>query len=142
DLEKFFDRVNHDILIARLKKRIEDAGVIRLIRAYLNAGIMDAGVVMERHLGTPQGGPLSPLLANVLLDEVGQALQREATALRATPSPACDPAQALEAGMDDLSRAQGTGSDGGRCQAGSGQLPPVVAQQRSPAQDSADHCVL
>ncbi|MCM2297643.1 group II intron reverse transcriptase/maturase [Rhodoferax sp.] len=75
DLEKFFDRANHDILIDRLKKRIEDAGVIRLIRAYLNAGIMDGGVVMERHLGMPQGGPLSPLLANVLLDEVDKALQ-------------------------------------------------------------------
>lgn len=75
DLEKFFDRVNHDILIDRVQKRIADAGVIRLIRAYLNAGIMDAGIVMERHKGTPQGGPLSPLLANVLLDEVDKALQ-------------------------------------------------------------------
>ena len=75
DLAKFFDRVNHDILIDRLKKRIDDAGVIRLIRAYLNAGIMDGGVVMDRHLGTPQGGPLSPLLANVLLDEVDKALE-------------------------------------------------------------------
>ena len=75
DLEKFFDRVNHDILIDRLGKRIDDAGVIRLIRAYLNAGIMDGGVVVERHLGTPQGGPLSPLLANVLLDEVDKALE-------------------------------------------------------------------
>lgn len=75
DLEKFFDRVNHDILIDRLKRRIDDAGVIRLVRAYLNAGIMDGGVVVERHLGTPQGGPLSPLLANVLLDEVDKALE-------------------------------------------------------------------
>jgi RNA-directed DNA polymerase len=75
DLAKFFDRVNHDILIDRLKRRIEDAGVIRLIRAYLNAGIMDGGVVVERHLGTPQGGPLSPLLANVLLDEVDRVLE-------------------------------------------------------------------
>jgi RNA-directed DNA polymerase len=75
DLAKFFDRVNHDILIDRLQKRIDDAGVIRLVRAYLNAGIMDAGVVIERHLGTPQGGPLSPLLANVLLDEVDKALE-------------------------------------------------------------------
>ena len=65
DLAKFFDRVNHDILIDRLKRRIDDAGVIRLIRAYLNAGIMDGGVVMDRHMGTPQGGPLSPVLANV-----------------------------------------------------------------------------
>jgi RNA-directed DNA polymerase len=75
DLEKFFDRVNHDILIDRLKRRIDDAGVIRLIRSYLNAGIMDGGVVVERHMGTPQGGPLSPLLANVLLDEVDKALE-------------------------------------------------------------------
>lgn len=76
DLEKFFDRVNHDILIDRLRKRIDDAGVIRLIRAYLNSGIMDGGVVIERHLGTPQGGPLSPLLANVMLDEVDKELER------------------------------------------------------------------
>jgi RNA-directed DNA polymerase len=75
DLAKFFDRVNHDILIDRLKRRIDDTGVIRLVRAYLNAGIMDGGVVVDRHLGTPQGGPLSPLLANVLLDEVDKALE-------------------------------------------------------------------
>ena len=75
DLAKFFDRVNHDILIDRLRKRIDDAGIIRLIRAYLNAGIMDGGVVSERHMGTPQGGPLSPLLANVLLDEVDKVLE-------------------------------------------------------------------
>lgn len=75
DLAKFFDRVNHDILIDRLKRRMDDVGVIRLIRAYLNAGIMDGGVVIERHQGTPQGGPLSPLLANVLLDEVDKALE-------------------------------------------------------------------
>jgi RNA-directed DNA polymerase len=75
DLAKFFDRVNHDILIDRLKSRIDDAGVIRLVRAYLNAGIMDGGVMVDRHLGTPQGGPLSPLLANVLLDEVDKALE-------------------------------------------------------------------
>jgi len=74
DLAKFFDRVNHDILIERLKRRIDDAAVLRLIRAYLNAGIMDGGVAIERHQGTPQGGPLSPLLANVLL-EVDKALE-------------------------------------------------------------------
>lgn len=76
DLSKFFDRVNHDILIDRLRKRVNDAGVIRLVRAYLNAGIMDGGVVLERAEGTPQGGPLSPLLANVLLDEVDRELER------------------------------------------------------------------
>jgi len=76
DLEKFFDRVNHDILIDRLQKKIGDSGVIRLIRAYLNSGIMVDGVVQEREQGTPQGGPLSPLLANVLLDEVDKELER------------------------------------------------------------------
>jgi RNA-directed DNA polymerase len=76
DLEKFFDRVNHDILIDRLGKRLGDAAVLRLIRAYLDAGIMSDGVVVERYQGTPQGGPLSPLLANVLLDEVDRELER------------------------------------------------------------------
>jgi RNA-directed DNA polymerase len=76
DLEKFFDRVNHDILIDRLKKRIDEAGIIRLIRAYLNSGIMSNGVVLERYQGTPQGGPLSPLLANVMLDEVDKVLEK------------------------------------------------------------------
>lgn len=76
DLEKFFDRVNHDILIDRLGRRIKDAGVLRLIRAYLDSGIMIDGVVQERYQGTPQGGPLSPLLANVLLDEVDRELER------------------------------------------------------------------
>jgi group II intron reverse transcriptase/maturase len=76
DLEKFFDRVNHDVLMDRLAKRIDDKAVLRLIRRYLDAGIMDNGVVMERFEGTPQGGPLSPLLANVLLDDVDRALER------------------------------------------------------------------
>jgi RNA-directed DNA polymerase len=76
DLEKFFDRVNHDVLMGRLAKRIEDKRVLRLIRRYLEAGVMANGVVIERHEGTPQGGPLSPLLANVLLDEVDQELER------------------------------------------------------------------
>ena len=75
DLAKFFDRVNHDILMDRLRRRIADTAVLRLIRAYLNAGIMDGGVKVERQQGTPQGGPLSPLLANVLLDEVDKALE-------------------------------------------------------------------
>ena len=76
DLEKFFDRVNRDILMGRLQKRIGDAGLLRLIRAYLNSGIMQDGVVVSRYQGTPQGGPLSPLLANVLLDEVDKELER------------------------------------------------------------------
>ncbi len=65
DLEKFFDRVNHDILTEGLAGRIDDKAALRLIRRYLVAGIMDGGVVMERYEGTPQGGPLSPLLVNV-----------------------------------------------------------------------------
>jgi RNA-directed DNA polymerase len=76
DLEKFFDLVNHDILMDRLAKRITDKAILRLIRRYLQAGIMAAGVVLEREHGTPQGGPLSPLLANVLLDEVDKALEK------------------------------------------------------------------
>lgn len=76
DLEKFFDRVNHDILMDRLSKRIADRRVLRLIRRLLQAGILSNGVCVERHEGTPQGGPLSPLLANVLLDEVDRELER------------------------------------------------------------------
>jgi group II intron reverse transcriptase/maturase len=76
DLEKFFDRVNHDILMDRLAKRIADKQLLRLIRRYLQGGILTHGVCIERHEGTPQGGPLSPLLANVLLDEVDRELER------------------------------------------------------------------
>ena len=70
DLEKFFDRVNHDVLMGKLAQRIADRRVLRIIRRYLEAGMMADGVAVERHEGTPQGGPLSPLLANVLLDGV------------------------------------------------------------------------
>jgi group II intron reverse transcriptase/maturase len=76
DLEKFFDRVNHDVLLGKLAKRIEDKKLLGLIRRYLEAGIMVNGVVMERYEGTPQGGPLSPLLANLLLDEVDKELEK------------------------------------------------------------------
>jgi len=76
DLEKFFDRVNHDLLMGRLAKRITDRRVLGLIRRYLEAGILANGVVMERYEGTPQGGPLSPLLANALLDEVDKDLEK------------------------------------------------------------------
>jgi RNA-directed DNA polymerase len=76
DLEQFFDRVNHDMLMGRLAKRIKDKRMLRLIRGYLNAGIMVDGVVMARDNGTPQGGPLSPLLANVLLDDVDRELEK------------------------------------------------------------------
>ena len=76
DLEKFFDRVNHDVLMGRLAKRIEDKRLLGLLRRYLEAGTMADGVVTERDEGTPQGGPLSPLLANVLLDEVDKDLEQ------------------------------------------------------------------
>jgi group II intron reverse transcriptase/maturase len=76
DLAKFFDRVNHDVLMERLSRRIADGRVLRLIRRYLVAGVLADGVVVGRHEGTPQGGPLSPLLANVLLDEVDHELER------------------------------------------------------------------
>jgi RNA-directed DNA polymerase len=76
DLEKFFDRVNHDVLMGKLAGRIEDKRMLGLIRRYLEAGIMANGVVVEREEGTPQGGPLSPLLANVLLDEVDKELEK------------------------------------------------------------------
>jgi group II intron reverse transcriptase/maturase len=76
DLEKFFDRVDHDILIDRLRRKIPDPGIIRLIRVYLNADIADGDVTFKRNRGTPQGGPLSPLLANLLLDEVDKELER------------------------------------------------------------------
>ncbi len=76
DLAAFFDRVNHDILMGKLAKRIEDRRVLGLIRRYLSAGILANGITTERHEGTPQGGPLSPLLANVLLDEVDKELEK------------------------------------------------------------------
>jgi RNA-directed DNA polymerase len=76
DLERFFDRVDHDIVMGKLAKRIEDKRVLRVIRRYLEAGVMVNGVVSERHAGTPQGGPLSPLLANVLLDGVDKELEK------------------------------------------------------------------
>ena len=76
DLEQFFDRVNHDLLMGRLAKRIADRRMLVLIRRYLEAGILADGVVIERYEGTPQGGPASPILANVLLDEVDQELEK------------------------------------------------------------------
>ena len=76
DLEKFFDRVNHDVLMGRLERRIADKRMLGLIRHYLSAGMLAGGITSERHEGTPQGGPLSPLLANVLLDEIDKELER------------------------------------------------------------------
>lgn len=76
DLEKFFDRVNHDVLMSRLARKISDKRVLRTIRRYLQAGMMTGGVVSPRTEGTPQGGPLSPLMSNVLLDELDKELER------------------------------------------------------------------
>jgi RNA-directed DNA polymerase len=74
DLEKFFDRVNHDKLMGQIAKRVEDKRLLKLIRAYLNAGVMENGLVSPSVEGTPQGGPLSPLLSNLVLDELDREL--------------------------------------------------------------------
>ena len=76
DLEKFFDRVNHDILMARLARHVTDKRLLRIVRRFLEAGLMRDGVCIERHEGTPQGGPLSPLLANLLLDDLDKELEK------------------------------------------------------------------
>ncbi len=76
DLEKFFDRVNHDILMSRIARKVKDARVLKLIRRYLEAGMMANGIVSARTEGTPQGGPLSPLLSNILLTDLDRELER------------------------------------------------------------------
>jgi RNA-directed DNA polymerase len=76
DLEKFFDRVNHDVLMSRLTRRMADKRLLRIIHRFLQAGMMYRGVCVERYEGTPQGGPLSPLLSNLLLDDLDQELER------------------------------------------------------------------
>ena len=74
DLEQFFDRVNHDILMSRVARKVKDTQVLTLIRRYLQAGVMGDGLVSQRTEGTPQGGPLSPLLSNILLDDLDREL--------------------------------------------------------------------
>jgi RNA-directed DNA polymerase len=76
DLEKFFDRVNHDMLMGRVAKRVDDKRVLKVIRAFLNAGVMENGLVSSSEEGTPQGGPLSPLLSNLVLDDLDRELER------------------------------------------------------------------
>ena len=76
DLEKFFDRVNHDVLMSRVARRMVDKRVLKLIRGYLNSGVLENGLVSPTDEGTPQGGPLSPLLSNLLLDELDKELER------------------------------------------------------------------
>jgi group II intron reverse transcriptase/maturase len=76
DLEKFFDRVNHDMLMARVARVVKDKRVLKLIRAYLESGVMVNGVVMETEEGTPQGGPLSPLLSNIMLNDLDKELEK------------------------------------------------------------------
>jgi RNA-directed DNA polymerase len=76
DLEKFFDRVNHDKLMGQVAKRVEDKRLLKLVRAFLNAGVMENGLISRSVEGTPQGGPLSPLLSNLVLDELDRELER------------------------------------------------------------------
>jgi RNA-directed DNA polymerase len=76
DLEKFFDRVSHDKLMGQIAKRIRDKRLLKLIRAFLNAGVMENGMVSPSVEGTPQGGPLSPLLSNLVLDALDRELER------------------------------------------------------------------
>ena len=76
DLEKFFDRVNHDMVMARVARKVTDKRVLKLIRAYLEAGVMTGGLFEETREGTPQGGPLSPLLANIMLDDLDKELEK------------------------------------------------------------------
>ena len=115
DLEKFFDRVNHDILMSRLARRIEDKRILDLIRRYLQAGMMEDGLVSARTEGTPQGGPLSPLLSNILLDELDKELERRGHRSSATPTTATS-----TCGSERAGDAIAVESDSSSCASGSG----------------------
>jgi RNA-directed DNA polymerase len=88
DISQFFDHVNHDILMGRIGKTIRDKRVLRLIGSYLRRGAMIEGVVVRSEEGTPQGGPLSPLLANIYLDALDKELERRGHAFAGTPTTA------------------------------------------------------
>jgi retron-type reverse transcriptase len=150
DLEKFFDRVNHDVLMGRLAKRIEDKRLLGLIRRYLEAGMMANGIATERHEGTPQGGPLSPLLANVLLDEVDKTTS--AWPIRRGSSPtsmngsdtACGPCICGTGNVDALRIASSLRGDSPgskpptspRTREGGGRTPACSSTSRSPSSTS------
>jgi len=130
DLERYFDRVNHDLLMGRLEKRIADKRMLGLIRRYLEAGRMADGVVQERHEGTPQGGPLSPLLANVLLDEVDKELERRGHAFAAPRAGRSVPGRPGVQGHslgDRAMKARGLRADQPAC------LPPEADRDSDPS---------
>jgi len=108
DLEKCFDRVNHDILRGPLARRVADKRLLRIIRRFLEAGLMQDGVCIERHEGTAQGGPLSPLLANLLLDERDKELERRASASVATPTTATSTCHPRRRGNGSWRRSPGS----------------------------------
>ena len=98
DLEKFFDRVNHDILMGRVAQRVNDKRMLKLIRGFLTAGVMEDGLVSPTEEGTPQGGPLSPLLSNMMLDELDKELEKRGHRFCATPTTATSMCAARRAG--------------------------------------------